>query len=195
MLVRLMIWALKLRSAPGLRLLSRMESASAHCYHALSLSSSDDWDELEAISKKEFAHCRQLLLMLGEEPGSELLSRKSPSQREGWSAQNRYSVGLSSLRAWQLVFGPSLFEMPHSQALAVIGLIEGLHLRLYSELARGAQGEARRIFIDIANDELSHRLLLSAYQPIDWVAIRFWLLFPLACAVFLLLDWPKVRQF
>jgi hypothetical protein len=195
MLIPLMVRLLHLRSEAGLRLLSRMESASAHCYHALSLSSSDDWDELAAISEKEFAHCRQLLLMLGEEPGSELLSRKSPNQREGWSIHNRYCVGLSSFRAWQLLFGPSLFEMPHSQALAVIGLIEGLHLRLYSELARGTQGAARRIFIDIANDELSHRLLLSSYQPIDWVAIRFWLLFPLGCLVFWLVDWPKVSKF
>jgi hypothetical protein len=193
MLIRLMIRALRLRSEAGLRLLSRMESASAHCYHALSLSSSDDWDELETISKKEFAHCRQLLLMLGE--GGELLIRKSPSRREGWSLQNRYSVGMSSLWAWRLLFGPSLFEMSHSRALATIGLIEGLHLRLYSELARGTQGEARQIFIDIANDELSHRLLLSSYQPIDWVAIRFWLLFPLGCLIFLVLDWPKVRRF
>jgi hypothetical protein len=186
-------------------LLAKAESATAHCYYALALKcqGQNQWGKhqeiLADIAKKEYAHNRQLLLLLrGESVVDDfvgLIAKESPSQRPGWSPSNRYSLGLSGCWAWRILFGyASLLDMPEPQAMAVVGLIEGLHTRLYQALARDSSGEARHVFAKIANDELIHEIAIAGVHPLNWLAIRAFILLPLACLVFVAIDWPALSR-
>lgn len=197
----LIVSILKLREPRGLRLLADAESATAHCYQALSLQCRGEtpWGKsnsevLGSISQKEFAHCRQLLLLLranGEEEYADLLSRPAPAQRPGWTPESRYSVGLSNCLAWRILFGEGLLEMSEAKAMEVVGIIEGLHVALYRILAIGASEEHWHTFAAIAADEMMHQVLVAADHPLSLVSLRAKLLLPLAVLVFVTIDWPN----
>lgn len=181
----------------GLRILAQAESATAHTYHALALTYSGKGAEtLEAISRKEYAHAKQLRQLLGWDPETPEMTKPHPAERDGaWSPKTRWALGLSTLWSWRILFGPSLFKMRQEQALRVIGLIEGLHIECYQAMAIAASDpHQKRVFGDIANDELTHQIWLASSHPLDPIAIRTMLLLPLACLVFLLFDWPKIKS-